>query len=402
MDNNNYDNYTSPELDNNAPYGDDPNSGNSYDNNAYGTNSYGSDTYGDGSYDNNAYGSDAYGTNSYGNDTYGDGSYSNNAYGSNSYDNNAYGQYNGSYNGSYGYNNSYYNNNQGGKPVNKNGKPIPNNFGMKLTFSIIEIFTCTLFGILALVFTVLQNNAYKMGNWEDFKSKRKISNIMLWIGFAFSLLGVIIIILAIVFFVNVGDGYLDDFVNEIENGYEYDYDYDNDFDFDDDTAYPDSGSTLQLKAAGEDMTVGGVSVTIPTDVRTFLSATGITMEDDLEQTQLEGDYDELYYFSEEYNNYSMIDVYNTSDNDDYAINGYVGGIKLDYEEAGAPSFEWRGITEQSSEDDVYAALGNPDDKEDYDDSVEITYYGGSGWVSFSFTPDGKMIDFWLSNYEALD
>ena len=367
MDNNNYDNYTSPELDNNAPYGDDPNSGNSYDNNAYGTNLYGSDTYG-----------------------------------SNSYDNNAYGQYNGSYNGSYGYNNSYYNNNQGGKPVNKNGKPIPNNFGMKLTFSIIEIFTCTLFGILALVFTVLQNNAYKMGNWEDFKSKRKISNIMLWIGFAFSLLGVIIIILAIVFFVNVGDGYLDDFVNEIENGYEYDYDYDNDFDFDDDTAYPDSGSTLQLKAAGEDMTVGGVSVTIPTDVRTFLSATGITMEDDLEQTQLEGDYDELYYFSEEYNNYSMIDVYNTSDNDDYVINGYVGGIKLDYEEAGAPSFEWRGITEQSSEDDVYAALGNPDDKEDYDDSVEITYYGGSGWVSFSFTPDGKMIDFWLSNYEALD
>ena len=117
---------------------------------------------------------------------------------------------------------------------------------------------------------------------------------------------------------------------------------------------------------------------------------------------IDKDSDISKYFSEEYNNYSMIDVYNTSDNDDYAINGYVGGIKLDYEEAGAPSFEWRGITEQSSEDDVYAALGNPDDKEDYDDSVEITYYGGSGWVSFSFTPDGKMIDFWLSNYEALD
>ena len=331
MDNNNYndnynDGYNNDSSNNNYSGGDylPPESdGSSYDNNQNGSSQYDGAAYNSNQY--SSYDADGYGMNNPYNNPY-----SGNPYGGSAYGNNMYGQ--------------------GQPPVDKNGKEIPNNFGMKLTFSILEIFTCTLFGILGLVFTIQQNTAYKNGEWEAFKSKRKLSNIMLWIGFGFTMLWLIVFIVLMVGIFS----FKDEFISALDdNDYSYDYDYD-DYDYDDiddydydgssDSDYPTGDSTLQLETP-EDITIGGVAVTIPTDVKSFLSATGITMEENLEASKLDGNYDDMYYFSDDYNNYSLIDIYNTSENEDYAINGYVGGIKLDYEEAGTPSFEWRGLTE---------------------------------------------------------
>lgn len=387
MDNNNYNDnynngYNNDSSNNNYSGGDylPPESdGSSYDNNQNGSSQYDGAAYNSNQY--SSYDADGYGMNNPYNNPY-----SGNPYGGSAYGNNMYGQ--------------------GQPPVDKSGKEIPNNFGMKLTFSILEIFTCTLFGILGLVFTIQQNTAYKNGEWEAFKSKRKLSNIMLWIGFGFTMLWLIVFIVLMVGIFS----FKDEFISALDdNDYSYDYDYD-DYDYDDiddydydgssDSDYPTGDSTLQLETP-EDITIGGVAVTIPTDVKSFLSATGITMEENLEASKLDGNYDDMYYFSDDYNNYSLIDIYNTSENEDYAINGYVGGIKLDYEEAGTPSFEWRGLTEQSSIQDMYDKLGNPDDAVDYDESTEFTYYGGAGWVEFEFDDDGKMLSFWMTDYESL-
>lgn len=186
MDNNNYSNgdYTAPEF--------GSGSGDGSDNSQYNTNG----EYTSGQYNAN----DQYGTS---------GQYNANAqyntngqYGAdNQYNMN--GQYytNGQYNqaGQYNMNGQQYqyNNGYGQGPVDNNGRPIPNNFGMKLTFSIlITIFLSKIFGILSIVFTCLQNKAYKEGRWDDFKNKRKLSNVFLWIGL---ILGIIMFVVSIVF-----------------------------------------------------------------------------------------------------------------------------------------------------------------------------------------------------------
>ena len=154
MDNNNYSNgdYTAPEF--------GSGSGDGSDNSQYNT----SGEYTSGQY--NAY--DQYGTsgqyNAY--DQYGtSGQYNANAqyntngqYGAdNQYNMN--GQYytNGQYNqaGQYNMNGQQYqyNNGYGQGPVDNNGRPIPNNFGMKLTFSIL--------------ITIFLSKKGEMPDWDD-------------------------------------------------------------------------------------------------------------------------------------------------------------------------------------------------------------------------------------------
>ena len=77
-------------------------------------------------------------------------------------------------------------------PFDPNGKPIPNRFGMKLTFSIFEMLSCNIFtmvcGIIGCIFTVKANTAYRERQWEDFKNHAKASAIALWIGFGLFIL----------------------------------------------------------------------------------------------------------------------------------------------------------------------------------------------------------------------
>ena len=70
----------------------------------------------------------------------------------------------GSYNGYNGGMNTPYNN--GNVPLDKKGRPMKNNFGMKLAFSILEMilggnFISLICGIVACVFTCKANTSYK-------------------------------------------------------------------------------------------------------------------------------------------------------------------------------------------------------------------------------------------------
>ena len=308
-----------------------------------------------------------------------------------------------------------YSNGYGQGPVDSNGRPIPNNFGMKLTFSIlVTIFLSKIFGILSIVFTCLQNKAYKEGRWDDFKNKRKLSNVFLWIGL---ILGIIMFVVSIVFagaiFKEVYNAFGD---YEYSDDYDYDYDYDDSDDSDDDFDYDDAAdsdlesdyvygnSTFDFDAV-EDMTINGAAVSVPMSVTDFIEATGF-------DTYTEGDLDtydlsshnggELIYIDDE-NKCSLIDIYNGSDDDIKAIDGTIGGIKLDFEDTSSPiQFEYKGITNDSSIDDVLDAFGEADTRYNGEYSTELTYYTTNGWIEFDWDTDGEMISIWLENYGEID
>lgn len=403
MDNNNYSNgdYTAPEF--------GSGSGDGSDNSQYNT----SGEYTSGQY--NAY--DQYGTSGQynANAQYNtDGQYgADNQYNMNGqyYTNGQYtqaGQYN--MNGQqYQYNNGY-----GQGPVDSNGRPIPNNFGMKLTFSIlVTIFLSKIFGILSIVFTCLQNKAFKEGRWDDFKNKRKLSNVFLWIGL---ILGIIMFVVSIVFagaiFKEVYNAFGDyDYSDDYDYDYDYDYDdSDDDFDYDDasdtdlESDYVYGNSTFDFDAV-EDMTINGATVSVPMSVTDFIEATGF-------DTYTEGDLDtydlsshnggELIYIDDE-NKCSLIDIYNGSDDEVKAIDGTIGGIKLDFEDTSSPiQFEYKGITNDSSIDDVLDVFGEANTRYNGEYSTELTYYTTNGWLEFDWDTDGEMISIWLENYGEID
>ena len=400
MDNNNYSNgdYTAPEF--------GSGSGDGSDNSQYNTNG----EYTSGQYNAN----DQYGTS---------GQYNANAQYNTNGQYGADNQYNmnGQYytNGQYNMNGQQYqyNNGYGQGPVDNNGRPIPNNFGMKLTFSIlITIFLSKIFGILSIVFSCLQNKAYKEGRWDDFKNKRKLSNVFLWIGL---ILGIIMFVVSIVFagaiFKEVYNAF-SDYEYSDDYDYDYDYDYDDNDDSDDDFDYDDASdtdsesdyvygnSTFDFDAV-EDMTINGAAVSVPMAVTDFVAATGYDtyIDIDLDSYDLSGHNGGEFAYIDDENGCSLIDIYNGSDDDVKAIDGTIGGIKLDFEDTSAPiQFEYRGITNDSSIDDVLDVFGEADTRYNGEYSTELTYYTTNGWIEFDWDTDGEMISIWLENYGEID
>ena len=348
------------------------------------------------------------------------------------YDANGQYQYNtnGQYyaNGQYNMNGQYngYNNGQG--PVDANGKPIPNNFGMKLTFSIlVTIFLSRIFGILSIVFTCQQNSAYKEGRWDDFKNKKKLSNVFLWIGLV---VGVLLFILSIVLFgVVVKETF--DMVDYYEYSYSYDDDEeeddrhssdhynddDEDDDDDDDMAVSDDeeddsdyndgftyGESILDFEQVEYITINGSEVGVPMSVQEFIDITGYRDYDvDVETLDLDAhNGGELVYIDDE-NGYSLIDIYNGTDDTIKAIDGVIGGIKLDFEYTTSPiQFNYRGITNDSTIDDVLAILGEADTRYDSEYGVELSYYTTNGWVEFDWDEYGDMTSIWIENNGEID
>ena len=145
-----------------------------------------------------SFGGQQYGNQSFGTDqSFGGQQYGNQSFGTDqSFGGQTYGQPNQQfgYNSNMGYG-------MGVAPVDAKGNPLKNNFGMKMTFSILEILTCCgcniltmIMGIIGCVFTTKANNAYKEGRWEEFKSQAKAATISLWIGFGLFVIGTIITI----------------------------------------------------------------------------------------------------------------------------------------------------------------------------------------------------------------
>lgn len=305
-------------------------------------------------------------------------------------------------------------------PVDALGKPIPNNFGMKLAFSIVEIFFSLIFGVLALVFTCQQNTAYKERRWEEFKSKRKLSNIFLWIGLGISVISTVAIVIFLFSFFSVTSSSS----SSSNNNYSYDYNYDDDddkedddddyFDYDDYDSYGDDdydfGSykdkKITLSATAESITINDVEYTFPMKASDFLSQSGIITEEDFNNYYVNKESSELLYFSDEYGCYNMVEVENTSDQQMLACDCVITAIKFEKDDYGdaykAPVIDWRGLSIGSSVDDVLEVLGAPGDYDsyyvsDYDGSLNITYYAeDGGWIDVYFDENEEVEELWIS------
>ena len=200
----------------------------------------------------------------------------------------AYSQFENNYNSN---NSNYYNSgryaNVGGVILDNNGKPLKNSFGMKLTFSILEMLCCCascftlVTGILSCIFTCQANTCYKEGRYDEYKSKSNVSTILLIVGAIFAAISICFNGLSMA---TSWDDFWDEFMYEFEIaledelGYDVDMDtfwddldkyedgiYDNDYYYDDED-YEDFYNQDAVHENFEDFNqviVDGVTVSLP-------------------------------------------------------------------------------------------------------------------------------------------
>lgn len=318
----------------------------------------------------------------------------------------------------------------GNVPLDKKGQPLKNRFGMKLTFSILEMISGNLIslicGIIACVFTCKANTAYKEGKWEEFKSHAKVSNIVLWVG-----LGVCIVVYVIVFALiavaglsvlpvigsgssgsSVASGSYD-YYDEQDYNYYDDTDDDEDDDADEeetedyaddweeedtedaDTGYASAGVTAGSGYTDPTVTINGATVTFPLSYADFVAETGLTMDADETGDIVSADgydnYDITNAYDSEGNDVCSIWLYNMSGSDLAMEDCYVAGIIV-YNDgySTAPDLVMQnGITFASTQDEVRTALGVPSDT--YSD----TYSDGSLYETWNWDyadPDSDYFD----------
>ncbi len=403
MDNNNFNNdpnygesdnndYSAPQQDYSAPqqtYGQytntetqnsQTNSYNTYS--QYNDQQYNSQQYNDQQYNSQQYNGQQYNGQQYNGQQYNGQQYNGQQY--NSYNN---GQYTNQYN-TYG--------NIGGVPVDEKGQPLKNRFGMKLTFSILEIISCNLIslimGILGCVFTSKANSAYKEGRWEEFKSSAKTATVVLWVGLGGIILSLFMWIIMIVAAVQEIEPYEDEFSSIMENGGNADYDdlydqlmqdsYGSGNGYNDDS----SGDQYEVPDASElsdwyTFAINGEVYSVPNYPDTFTKA-GLTWEDCYYTDKIAEDDYELYYWEDPVSGGTIglvwianIGVGSCSPEDGVAFQinieneGIYGGYK--------PNLVFGdGLTFDSSIEDIIACFGEPDDESHYSDSSSSsdTYY----------------------------
>ena len=312
----------------------------------------------------------------------------------------------------------------GNVPLDKKGQPLKNRFGMKLTFSILEMISGNLIslicGIIACVFTCKANTSYKEGKWEEFKSNAKISNIFLWIGLGVCLAFYVIVIILIVavglsVLPFVGSGNSGSSVGSGSYDYydEQDYNYYDDDDADEeetdedadeweeedtedaDTGYASAGVTAGSGYTDPTVTINGATVTFPLSYADFVAETGLTMDADETGDIVSADgydnYDITNAYDSEGNDVCSIWLYNMSGSDLAMEDCYVAGI-IAYNDgySTAPDLVMQnGITFASTQDEVRTALGEPSNT--YSD----TYSDGSLYESWNWDyadPDSDYFD----------
>ena len=312
----------------------------------------------------------------------------------------------------------------GNVPLDKKGQPLKNRFGMKLTFSILEMISGNLIslicGIIACVFTCKANTSYKEGKWEEFKSNARISNIFLWIGLGVCLAFYVIVIILIAavglsVLPFVGSGNSGSSVGSGSYDYydEQDYNYYDDDDADEeetdedadeweeedtedaDTGYASAGVTAGSGYTDPTVTINGATVTFPLSYADFVAETGLTMDADETGDIVSADgydnYDITNAYDSEGNDVCSIWLYNMSGSDLAMEDCYVAGI-IAYNDgySTAPDLVMQnGITFASTQDEVRTALGEPSNT--YSD----TYSDGSLYESWNWDyadPDSDYFD----------
>lgn len=353
---------------------------------------------------------------------------------------NSSGQFN-----SYSYNNGNYStNNNGSAPLDRKGQPMKNNFGMKLTFSIIEMVVGLLltlaeswcFGLIPLVLAVIacvmvcmQNKHYREGNWNGFSSARKASTALLWVAFGFYMAFLVLVIVVVIMMFVAGASFLGalgsevglDALKDLQDKYESDYetsddwfdeefdDYNDNFGIDSDNS--DSGTDSTYKTiSGEnlyidgfnDFTLNGSRLSLPMDMEDFYQA-GFQMNDEDMDALIPADgYDGYAYYDKNGNYLGTVFVYNVTDEELKVEDGIAAGITINrYDDVEMQLVN--GITFDTSSDEAVAALGNPTGTSGSDGSVFLEWYMNDRYGSSLELDywDGELSEVWIMNDLAL-
>lgn len=296
------------------------------------------------------------------------------------YNANQYSQYN-----QYGSSGQY--GNMGGTPLNKNGQPVPNRFGMKLTFSILEIISCNLIslicGIIGCIFTCKANTAYKEGRWNDFLSHAKASAISLWIGLVGIVLQIIAVIVICVASFHIFKTFMEDpskmqhYLDEIYDG-NYDDAYGdlehwlNEYGYNDDgyadDEYTDDGYRNEeiFTNLGNyyEFELQGKHIELPIAYTDFVQLGFVVMPDEGTDNTIRVDegYACVSYSDAEGNYLGTVNIMNPTEQDIPIEQGIIAGISISNDQAlggeFCPEFTFgNGYTFDTSEDTLVSELG---------------------------------------------
>lgn len=398
----------------------------------------------------------SYGEGNYNNGNYSNGNYNNANYNNANYNNGNYGSpYN---NGNYGnpYNNGAQN--PSGVPLDKKGRPIRNRFGLKLTFSILEIvfgfllffllppviaLIAMAFAILALVFTCVQNSHFHKGNWKSFHSASVTATVFLWLDCVVWMIVVILFVIGLAVLASIGSGSVKSGMDKLGIGdgnskpdytYEYevedpeddndDYDYDYDYDYDSedseaDDNTDDAGSKTDDSSAVTDtngdrvplvknfnkFTLAGADIALPISVKDFCRA-GFSLDVDDSESELKAnDYYGYGYYDADGDYRGTLFVYNTTDETIKVKDGIVGGITID--DKGEDDLQLvGGIGFGDSLSDCVKVLGNQVTYSSVGDSYSSYQWffedgGYSTSIELDFRKETNLHEVWIMNNESL-
>lgn len=323
------------------------------------------------------------------------------------------------------YNNAYNMYGAYGVPVDEMGEPLKNRFGMKLTFSILEmasLFLCNLLafilGLVACIYTCKANTAYKNNDGMTFKSASKTSTICLWTGFVLSVLTIISLV------VSVATGALDfDRLNSSKTQVEKEttditdnYNQDDSITMDDllsdleelegfeaDNSYTSSGDFSPVDLANYyEFTLDGVSLSLPMTVTEFKNV--FSLDSDVGTMKIAvDDYELIDYYNADGEYMGYVRVYNIGDVPSSVDEGVILGIVIDATWSDSiPQVQlYNGITFNSTMDEVMTEMPTPgyeyhSESGDY----RADYYS---WYPLEETGyfDELNIDFWNQELSSI-
>lgn len=278
--------------------------------------------------------------------------------------------------------NGNYNNgmNFGQPPLDKKGRPVPNNFGMKLTFAIIEIVisfwmtfggTACMGGIplilsaIAAVFVCLQNKEYNERNWDGFVSRRRVSNVLLWVAFGILMAWVLLLVVGVVLILagvtsfgsylydagldlddlNISDGYhsdyddlkddldddirdlLDDLDDDLNDGDDHS-DHSHAGDYSGASIENTNGENVADVDGFETFTFSGEKISLPVSCKDFRAA-GFALGEMADEKLEAGENSGYPYYDAEGNHRGTVFIFNTTEKKIKAKDGIIGGITIE-------------------------------------------------------------------------
>lgn len=322
----------------------------------------------------------------------------------------------------------------GAVPMDKNGQPLKNNYGMKLTFSILEILCCCgcniitmIMGILGCVFNTQANAAYKEGRWDDFKAKAKTATVLLWVGFGVAVISMVMNVLLW----TVG-GVGEEFMSEFEEGYRQGYEAamgydDGDDDYDDDDSaernIPETEMEMETETETDDasapvdvipgegftdptITVNGVAVTFPLTYPELVAAGFYIDEEDEEYVVNKNEYYYPEVFDANGTELGYVYVGNETDGPlamkDCTVFGFdITSYGLEYCDV---TFSLpNGLNEKATKEDFITAFGEPDYEYESDsyDHQSYQWYNHSD-LYYDTEENSISVEFWDGALDELD